>query len=356
MQDFKHPGEDEQNALAMHGPKDVLVEHAHEAEARLARMAMYKRVFGVKRHTETEQPMADLERAETAQDRQAVEDAINRLVEVRESTKAIIVATSLSDPKHVTYVTSVVPHRHDATFGIYKKDALVMPFYEALGVWKMLRDNPQGASYRIVGVVPIESADDAAGAKGPPGVGPASVLVSFTLNTKPFAVAQPKMTGKEIKALLPEDKRNHAIYVEMAGMSADMKVGDDEAIDVANREIYSVPSAVFGSGQEEAKQQVDKLLGQPVDIIVNTETVTLYPRDGKIDDLTYEQIIRMACDQIDKSKGRLVKPPDYKFPDMSVTYRHKVPFDQLPGERDGMMCRGQKVVVTPGMIINAYCT
>lgn len=213
----------------------------------------------------------------------------------------------------------------------------------------------------------------------------------FNLDRDDYRVHEALMTGMEIKRLLKNDaKINYALYIEEPNTGPDYAVGDDERVVVTGRIMYTVPPATFGSepclrcgeakedhaevnetcpvggpqasvfqptGQEEAKQQVESLLGTAVEINVNSDKETLYFKDGEPREITYEQIIRIACDQIDKSKGRQVKPPGYdQFPQMSVTYRHRVPFEELPSERDGSLWKGKKVAVTPGMIINAYCT
>jgi uncharacterized Zn finger protein (UPF0148 family) len=178
----------------------------------------------------------------------------------------------------------------------------------------------------------------------------------FKLDRDEYRVHEASMTGLEIKRLLKNDaKMNYALYIEEPSTGPDYAVADDERVVVTGLIMYTVPPATFGT--EQPKQEVERILGQAVEIIVNADKETLYFKDGEPREITYEQVIRIACDQIDKSKGRAVKPPGYdKFPQMSVTYQHKVPFEHLPGERDGSLWVGKKVAVTPGMIINAYCT
>lgn len=60
--------------------------------------------------------------------------------------------------------------------------------------------------------------------------------------------------------------------------------------------------------------------------------------------LTYQQIVDLA----DTSRGKSALH--------SIMYGHRVPFNQLPGERSGMVCPGQSVPVTEGMHIEAIVT
>lgn len=60
--------------------------------------------------------------------------------------------------------------------------------------------------------------------------------------------------------------------------------------------------------------------------------------------LTYEQIVTLA----DTEWGTAILH--------SVTYHHIVRFEQLPGERDGLLSPGQSVPTSPGMHINAVVT
>lgn len=193
------------------------------------------------------------------------------------------------------------------------------------------------------------------GPKGPPGIDPSQKVYSFIFDKKPLTTIHARLTGRELRELLPDDKKHYAIYTESADQVADFGVSDTESVDTDHRTFYSVPPAIFG--QEQAKKETENLLGTAVEIVVNADVETLYFKEDEPREITYEQIVRFACDQIDRSKGRPVKPPGYdQFPMMSVTYHHKVPFEQLPGERDGSLHKGEKVAVTVGMIINSYCT
>lgn len=73
--------------------------------------------------------------------------------------------------------------------------------------------------------------------------------------------------------------------------------------------------------------------------------------------LTYERIVRMAVNQMLKQKSsEPTTMTDAELPSLSVTYHHRVPFQNLPGERSGTLCRGQQVAVSTGMSINAVDT
>lgn len=81
---------------------------------------------------------------------------------------------------------------------------------------------------------------------------------------------------------------------------------------------------------------------------INCRDVT-HP-DGEI---SYEQVVEYA------HPGFFTKYPDpdpYKRPVFTVTYRHKVPWNELLGERNGSLTPGQRVKCTGGMIINCCIT
>jgi hypothetical protein len=60
--------------------------------------------------------------------------------------------------------------------------------------------------------------------------------------------------------------------------------------------------------------------------------------------LTYERIVELADTQWGKEALH------------SVVYSHRLPFDQLPGERNGILSPGKRVVPTQGMVIDAVVT
>lgn len=74
-----------------------------------------------------------------------------------------------------------------------------------------------------------------------------------------------------------------------------------------------------------------------IDIMVNGRKVTL---DGDV--LTYEKAVELAA------TGRKAVH--------SVVYGHRVPFNSLPGERDGMLYPGKSVKATIGMVVTAVVT
>jgi hypothetical protein len=95
---------------------------------------------------------------------------------------------------------------------------------------------------------------------------------------------------------------------------------------------------------------------QMIEINLNSRKVSVLPRDGRYV-LSYEEIVRMTCDQDRKDRGLgEIDRPDDQLPNLSCVYHHRVPFNQLTDERDGSLCRGQKVVCTPGMRITCMDT
>jgi len=59
----------------------------------------------------------------------------------------------------------------------------------------------------------------------------------------------------------------------------------------------------------------------------------------------------MAVNQFDKERGRTpFNGPDSDLPMFTCVYHHhRVPFEQLPGERNGSLYKGKSVECTPGM-------
>lgn len=92
------------------------------------------------------------------------------------------------------------------------------------------------------------------------------------------------------------------------------------------------------------------------EISLNGDKTTIKAKDGKFV-LSYEQIVRMACNQFRKERGRGPETcSDEELPMFSLTYHHRVPFAELTGERNGSLCRGQRVECTPGMSITCLST
>jgi hypothetical protein len=91
---------------------------------------------------------------------------------------------------------------------------------------------------------------------------------------------------------------------------------------------------------------------------LNGEEVEVPVTDGECV-LTYDDVILMAVNQFRRQRGSPPVDPSEPFPmpHLSVVYHHRVPFEQLPGERDGSLWLGSKPVkVTNGMVINAVNT
>ncbi len=84
-----------------------------------------------------------------------------------------------------------------------------------------------------------------------------------------------------------------------------------------------------------------EIMPRPVSVPIHLNgTMLVVPKDV----LTYQEIVDLADTQWGNKALH------------SVTYHHRVPFDQLPGERGGMLRPGQSVKVTPGMYICAAVT
>lgn len=76
-----------------------------------------------------------------------------------------------------------------------------------------------------------------------------------------------------------------------------------------------------------------------MEITINAKKVTV---EGVR--ITYDQVVALAATQWGTAATH------------SVTYRHRVPFEKLPGERDGILSPGQSVPLSEGMVINAVVT
>jgi hypothetical protein len=97
---------------------------------------------------------------------------------------------------------------------------------------------------------------------------------------------------------------------------------------------------------------------QPVpmetEINLNGRKTTIKAKGGKFV-LSYEEIVRMAVNQ-KRTEFNKFAGPDSELPMLTCTYRHRVDFSKLPGERDGSLWKGKSVECTPGMCIDAMDT
>jgi hypothetical protein len=237
----------------------------------------------------------------------------------------------------------------------------------------------------------------------------------YVLDKEPYAGKQRVVTGAQLRTLLPEAKKGYAIFQEAEGTLPDINIKDDTTVNLdANSVVfYSVPPATFGAPQKltcvcggEIKEMptsieallkcsacervymdegdvahvrhTERMTGQkcndatywttgtlangdtPVpmetQININSDKVTIKARNGRFT-LSYEEIVRIVVNQINKERGRTpFNGPDSDLPMLTCTYRHRVPFEQLPGERDGSLYKGKSVECTPGMVINCMDT
>jgi hypothetical protein len=90
------------------------------------------------------------------------------------------------------------------------------------------------------------------------------------------------------------------------------------------------------------------------EINLNGRRETIRAKDGKFV-LTYEQIVRMAVNQ-KRTEFNKFAGTDAELPMLTCTYRHRVEFSSLPGERSGTLWKGKSVECTPGMCIDAMDT
>lgn len=79
---------------------------------------------------------------------------------------------------------------------------------------------------------------------------PNKVTYTFFVNGKPYQTDQNKLTGAQIKAMVPDWDQTHDLSLEGAGDDPDRIIGDDEAVSLdpkhGVRRFSSVPKANFG--------------------------------------------------------------------------------------------------------------
>lgn len=69
---------------------------------------------------------------------------------------------------------------------------------------------------------------------------------TFNLDGKPRKVENFMVPGSKLRELLPQDKQEYAIFIEKPE-GPDEKIDEDSVVDVRGLNLYSVPSALFGS-------------------------------------------------------------------------------------------------------------
>jgi hypothetical protein len=329
--------------------------------------------------------------------------SVERVADIREpavpytgDANYIVVATGTGG--HTTYVTHVAGMSRDKILhGSDRKDAFAMGHASALGVCEYLNRACPDAKFKLEAVnAPITPAVPA--------------LSTFVLDKAPCASKEPVLTGADLRAMLPEAKRGYAIFQEAEGNAPDIQIKPDGTVAVQGLVFYSVPPATFGApqkitcvcggeikemptsieallkcsacervymdeGEVEHIKRTESMIGQkcndatywttgtlvngvdpvPIEMQINLNAQKAIVRsvNGKFV-LTYEQIVRMALFQDNPHTSMLRTDSD--LPMLTCTYRHRVPFEQLPGERDGSLYKGKSVECTPGMVINCMDT
>lgn len=91
------------------------------------------------------------------------------------------------------------------------------------------------------------------------------------------------------------------------------------------------------------------------EINLNGRKTVIKATNGKFI-LSYEQIVRMAVNQERGGHLNAFTGSDAELPHWTTVYSHRVPFNQLPGERSGSLYKGKSVECTPGMSITCIST
>lgn len=92
--------------------------------------------------------------------------------------------------------------------------------------------------------------DDAERATGAGGGGSSPPTYDFFVDGKPYSTELPKLTGRQIKAKVPDWDPTHDLSLEGVGGAPDRPIGDDQEVNFAAAasplHFSSVPRATFG--------------------------------------------------------------------------------------------------------------